>query len=188
MRLRRERTGPVGRAFAGRRLRVALATAAMLGLGLASGAVVAAPANAAASETFQLQNIHVEHCITSNGAKNSNAEVYSCNGSSNQKWHWGTTWRGDYRKLINGDGQCLGIAGGSSARGAAAVVWKCNTSDSQYWYADQDDPTAEGWNLINLNSQMVLQVRCDCTKERAVVDQAPDDAWSSPNQNWFIQA
>jgi hypothetical protein len=80
MRLHKERAHPVGRAFGGRKLRAALAIAAMLGLSLTSAAIVAAPANAADSETFQIQNIHNEYCLTSNGVKNSTAEVFSCNG------------------------------------------------------------------------------------------------------------
>jgi hypothetical protein len=188
MRLRKERARPVGRAFGGRGLTVALAIAAMLGLSLTSGAVVAAPANAADIETFQIQNIHIEYCLTSNGVSNSTAEVFSCNGSSNQAWHWGSHYIGDYRKLINGDGQCLGIADGSQSAGAQAVVWACNSSESQYWQAIQDDPTTDAWAFVNMNSQLVIQVACDCTSEHATVDQAPEDPLTSPNQHWFIQA
>jgi hypothetical protein len=188
MRLRKERVRPVSRAFGGRKLRAALAIAAMLGLSLTSAAVMAAPANAADSETFQIQNVHIEYCLTSNGVKNSIAEVFSCNGSKNQTWHWGTHWVGDYRKLINGDGQCLSIGDGSKSAGAHAIVWACNSKDAQYWEAVQDYPIQPAFALVNLNSQLIIQVACDCTKEHAKVDQASEDIWGSPNQHWSIQA
>jgi hypothetical protein len=53
MRLRKEGVRAAGRRFAGRRLAVVLATAGLVGLSLASGAVAASPANAAAHYTLE---------------------------------------------------------------------------------------------------------------------------------------
>lgn len=183
MRSRKEGVRLVGRAFAGRRLGVALATAGLLGLSLTS-AVVASPANANVS-TWSLDNAEHVHCLTSNGILDSTAEVYSCNGSSNQTWHWGN-FVGNYGQIVNGDGQCLGIAGGSRSAGATAVVWRCGGQSSQYWQIQTDPLIISEHYFANLNSQMVIQIACDCGTGHAAVDQKPFNSNLDPDQLWFF--
>ncbi len=187
MRLRTEGMRPAGRAFIGRWLGVALATAGLLGLSLTS-AVVASSANAAVA-TFGIDNAeHEGYCLTSGGHSDTTATVYSCNGSSNQTWHYGQTRAVGselYREIVNGDGQCLGIAGGSKSAGAHAVVWNCNGHEDQYWLPEQNYGTMDAFDYDNLSSNMVIQIACDCNKNSATVEQWPYNTLGDPNQFWF---
>jgi putative hemolysin len=184
MRSRKEGVRPVGRAFAGRRLGVALATAGLLALSLTS-VVVASPASAAPSK-WNYQNAEHSYCLSSGGIHDTVAKVYGCNGGSNQTWHYGAL-HGAYAQIINGDGQCLGVQSQSTSAGAYAVVWSCDGHDDQYWLPENNSP---GFTVdfLNQHSQMVIQIACDCIREGAFVDQEPYNNSGDPNQLWYPQA
>lgn len=189
MRLRKQGVRPARRAFAGRRLGVALATAGLLGLTLTCGAVVAAPARAAAAvEYVTIQNVHTEKCITSNGKDDTAAAQNGCNGNANQFWYYGGSLGGATQIRNKATKQCLGISGGSYSRGAHAVVWNCGgrSHPDQYWNVDPTGTQATTFYLFNYRSGYVLQVGCDCTRNEAALDQEPWDNLGSPNQMWYI--
>lgn len=199
MRLRKERVLPVGRLFAGRRLGVALATAGLLALSLTS-AVAASPANAAPvhrvplaglpAGTWSLENWgHQGHCLSSGGVIGGTVKVFNCNGSSNQHWHGGSS-HGSYQQIKNGDGQCLGISGGSASAGARAVMGNCSSSDTYYWLME----FPQIFNIPhfrNQHSQLVIQIACNCGSNGAVVDQEPynggNPGTNDENQGWFLR-
>jgi hypothetical protein len=190
MRLRKERARAARRAFAGRRLGVALATAGLLGLSLTSGVIAASPANAASAD-FTVINAQQEMCMTSGGASDTVATEYSCNYSPNQYWYWDDEDGGTgYYQLRNeATNQCLGVLGGSTAKGAEVVVWQClgTGHPDQYWQEQQLYPfNGVTFTLFNANSGQVLQVKCDCRKDSAPLDQEPLDDLGSPNQQWII--
>ena len=186
MRLRKEEEGvrPVRRAFAGRRLRVALAAAAMLGLSL-TPAVTAAPANAA---PLNWNYANVEHltCLTSGGIYNGETTVYACNGTSNQTWHYGAA-HGAYQQLINNTtGQCLSISGGSTAQGARAVEVNCSGNDADYWLVEPAPlVTYTQVYIQNQRSQDVIQIACNCDGNSKNVDQVPAPNYFSNNEEWY---
>ena len=199
MRLRKERGRPAGRAFAGRLPGVALATMGLLVLGL-TFAVGASPANAAPVHlvpqaglpggTWSLDNWgHQGYCLTSGGVHNGKVTVYTCNSSSNQHWHAGNS-HGSYQQIINGDGQCLSISGGSASAGADAVMANCSTNDSGYWLME----FPEIFNIphfLNQHSQLVIQIACNCGQNSAVVDQEGYNGGAAgsndTNQGWMLE-
>lgn len=195
MRLRKEGARPAGRASAGRRLVMALATAGLLAFSLTS-AVAASPANAAPVHVFRpsaslpagtwsLENRDASLCLSSSGS-DAAAKVYTCNSSSNQHWHRGNS-HGNYQEIRNGDGQCLGIAGGSTSAGAHAVVWSCNGHDDQFWLMEFPQIFNTPF-FRNQRSQLVIQIACDCGTNGAVTDQEPLASNANDlNQLWFLQ-
>jgi hypothetical protein len=174
------------RAFAGLRLRVALAAAGMLALSLTSAVVVAAPANAAALN-WNYTNVEHHTCLTSGGIYNGETTVYACNGSSNQTWHYGGT-HGAYDQLINNaTGQCLSISGGSTASGARAVEVNCSGNDADYWDVEPAPLVLYTQVTIqNQRSQDYLQIACNCNTNSANVDQvANPGGYFSNNEQWY---
>jgi Ricin-type beta-trefoil lectin domain-like len=208
MRLRTE-VRRIGRGLASRPLMAVLASAGLLG-GLSLTAAAAPAANAAATVAghggtapglagftiqrvaaigarFSLQNVHSEKCITSDGKDNHAAEVYSCNGDSNQTWHLGGKFNGYYQLRNDATNQCLGIAGGSRSNGADVVVWKClgTGHTDQYWTYFNANGTTEAWAWQDFNSQEVMQIKNNSDANWATVVQDPYDDLASPNQYWW---
>jgi len=185
MSLRKERVRPVGRAFAGRRLGVILATAGVLALSLTS-VVVASPSNAAPfTWSFENSAGAADLCLTSFGAYDGYAKVWTCNSSSNQHWHYGGL-HGAYAQIINGDGQCLGVSNGSNSAGAHVIMWSCNGADSQYWLPENNFPGVI--DFLNQNSQMVIELTCHCYANGSDLYQEPYYVFGSPWQLWYPQS
>jgi hypothetical protein len=180
----------VGRVFAGRRLGVALATAGLLALSLAS-VVAASPANATPGY-WGFYSVHTLDCISSGGVHNGVVTQYPCNGSSNQTWHYGAehgSGQGAYIQIINGDGQCIGVAGGSTSSGANIQMGNCSGNDIYYWEVCACDPsTALDFYFLNQHSQEVIQIACGCSTKSAKLEQEPYDPYGSANQLWYGQA
>jgi ricin-type beta-trefoil lectin protein len=89
----------------------------------------------------------------------SQAGIWKCTGNPDQTWHWGAG-SGGYNQLINGNGQCLGVAGGSTAVGARLVGWTCNGHPDQYWA--EAVPVCNYvwmWAVVNKNSHQVMGVQ-----------------------------
>jgi hypothetical protein len=138
--------------------------------------------NTAQAATFPpnaIGNWHSGRClgISTNGL----AGIWNCTTNPDQTWHWGgsldpeVTW---FRQLINGNNQCLGVQGGSTAVGARVVAWACDGKPNQYW--GPDSVTGEAV-LKNLNDGYlgVGGVR--------VSNGAPVVQWSftgNPDQYW----
>jgi Ricin-type beta-trefoil lectin domain-like len=182
MRLGKEGVRLVARAFAGRRLVVALVTAG-LALSLTS-AVMASPASAAPFH-WSYQNASHSTCLSSGGVHNGTVKAVTCAGS-NVVWHYGAA-HGAYAQLINNDGQCLSVAGGSASAGAHAVMANCSGNDAMFWVPENNFP---GFvvDILNQHSQMVLQIACNCGTSGATVIQSPYNNSGPPNQLWYPQA
>jgi hypothetical protein len=92
--------------------------------------------------------------------------------------------------MINGDGQCLGIAGGSASNGAHAVMGNCSSNDTYYWLM-QFPQIFNIPHFLNQHSQRVIQIACNCNSNGAVVDQEPynggADGVNDTNQGWFLE-
>lgn len=185
MRLRKEGVRPA-RAFAGRRLGVTLATAGLVVLSLTSGVAAASPANAVTYYT--IVNQHSLMCLSSAGAKDAAAKEYSCNSSTNQRWYWGSqAGTSGYLQFKNeATGQCLGVAGESTANGAEVVVWSCNGHPDQYWNAETGEflGLPDALAFFDYHSAKVLQIKCSCATSGSTADQEQFDVAGSPNQAW----
>jgi ricin-type beta-trefoil lectin protein len=191
MRLRKEVVRPVARAFAGRRLRVALVTVG-LALGLTSAVVAAAPADAAPAH-FVIYNAHSRDCISNGGATNGYVSQFGCNGSTNQQWHWGGTSHGSYQQLINTTtGQCIGLRG-NLANGATLYMGNCSSNDQYYWEEGNLCPPVGPcyippgwWFLQNQASLRAMQVGCNCDNNSAAIIDANPNGNGPPDQLWAV--
>jgi Ricin-type beta-trefoil lectin domain-like len=191
-----------------KRLITAMSAACLTG-GLLAAA--AAPANAAAApgrshrlapaspvsipapgvrpdSSFEVVNYNSGLCLGISGDKNDQPAVqFTCNGNADQQWHWGSqnaSYSGWYQ-LVNGNGSCLGVSGGSLSEGASVVGFSClgSTHYDQYW-------TPLGYScsgyvpLDDLNSNYVLGVSGNSTAVgAAVVQWAYQGACN--NQFWY---
>lgn len=93
------------------------------------------------------------YCLGSlNGDNRTGALTWSCNGNRDQTWTFnpvGEDVLGNFYQIINGNGQCLGVLDGSTARGKNISVWDCNGNPDQKWYRS-------GAEITNRNSKMCL--------------------------------
>jgi hypothetical protein len=170
------------RVLLARKLRL-LASVSVLGLaGGMLGMAAAAPASAATTAShggrssdaisnstvtfyvvnFNSLNVGEKLCLGISGGKDDAPAVqWDCNDSANQTWHWGDEL-GDtgYYQLVNGDDQCLGVAGGSDTEGADVVGWTCLGSGhpDQYWTLDDASEADNFYPIFNYHSGYVLGV------------------------------
>jgi Ricin-type beta-trefoil lectin domain len=120
------------------------------------------------SGNFQIHNGRfLGKCLGIAGAPpNGPAGDWNCNTNpttnADQTWHWGSPIASGWNQLVNGRGQCLGVAGGSDNRNARIVGWTCLPGHpDQYWadppflrpdgngtvtnYNGWFDPNAQAW-------------------------------------------
>lgn len=156
-----------------RRMTRARLIAASAMVALVGGLAVTIPVTSAAAATSAAAGTKVSLNLTANvyntnsgrclGIANGNAGIWNCTnagGNSDQTWHWGGYVTGPdgiyYSQLINGKGQCLGVAGGSTANGARIVGFSClgPTHPDQYWYYDSVwlGVGGDGSVLVNLKT------------------------------------
>jgi hypothetical protein len=87
---------------------------------------------------FELVNYNSGLCLgITGGLDDAPAVQWTCNGHPDQIWHWGDQFftGSSWAQLVNGDGECLGVASGSITEGARVVGWSCLGTDhpDQYW-------------------------------------------------------
>jgi hypothetical protein len=131
--------------------------------------------------TFQIHNYHANgKCI---GISNTWAGDWNCNSTHpDQNWRWGQSNFFGYQQIINNDERCLGVDGGSTARGARIRDWSCNGNDDQYW-ALIDTGVAGTSYIVNFKSGYVIGVLNASTANGAELVQ-----WSrntNGDQYWF---
>lgn len=120
-----------------RRTWTVLATLAMT-LGLMAGLTTTAQA----ATYYDVVNYKAQKCMSLGGggstANGTNVVIYTCNGASEQRWYWvesgahpGWYYIKNYKA---GSDQCVSVSGGgSTARGAAMILWTCNGGEEQRW-------------------------------------------------------
>lgn len=75
-------------------------------------------------------------CLDINGfttANGTQAQLYDCNGGSNQLWTYTTAGQ-----LTVYGTKCLGASGGATSPGTAAVIWDCTGAADQQWAINAD--------------------------------------------------
>ena len=86
---------------------------------------------AAASGTFNIYNYNAfGKCI---GIAHGTAGDFYCTTNPDQTWHWGAANSTGWKELVNGNGQCLAVAGGSTSAGASIIGYSCIKTADQYW-------------------------------------------------------
>lgn len=114
----------------------------------------AAPVFANGTANFINWNDQYNKCLgIAGGASDADAVLWDCNGHPDQTWHIGQQNFDGYYQLINGDNQCLGVAGGSTTEGADIVGWTCNGHPDQYWLINTNIDCGGGFNpILNFNA------------------------------------
>jgi Ricin-type beta-trefoil lectin domain-like len=186
-----------------RRLPATLGAVA-LAIGLAAGPGATA---ASAQATSNIYNSHSSRCLGINSSRD--AGIWNCTdaGNADQAWYWkGTYITGPagivYGMIENRKGQCLGVAGGSTANGARIVGWTCLPSHhDQYWDNDcvYDSVSGQGCVLANLNTPVnglsvggkVIGVAGGSTANGAAAVLWTDTLETGvgnfhPDQNWYF--
>jgi poly(3-hydroxybutyrate) depolymerase len=69
--------------------------------------------------------LDISNSSTANGTQ---AELWDCNGGSNQRW----TYTSGKQLMVYGN-KCLDASGQGTANGTAAVIWDCNGQANQQW-------------------------------------------------------
>ena len=115
-------------------------------------------------------------CVDIAGASSADgaaAQLYTCNGTSAQKWARGTD------NTLRSLGKCLDVKSASTANGARVQLFTCNGTAAQKW-------TASGGQLVNTGSGKCL----DATGVKST-DGTPLQIWSctgATNQKWNVPA
>ncbi len=113
-------------------MRMTWLIAAASTLTLVGGIGIAEAIPAQAYTSSNINNVQSDRCI---GISGNDAGIWNCTSNADQEWHQGATISGYYTQYINNKGQCLGVAGGSSANGARVVGWTCEAGHKdQYWW------------------------------------------------------
>jgi Ricin-type beta-trefoil lectin domain-like len=113
---------------------------------------------------------------------------YYCTTNPDQTWHWGAANSAGFRQLINGQGKCLGVNGGSTVEGALLRAWRCNGHADQFWSTETVPNHHVDW-ILNYQSSyvnpdiFVIAVLNGSTANGAAVIQWPanehaDQMWS----------
>jgi hypothetical protein len=131
------------------------------------------------------ENINSLKCLGITGGEDDAPAVqWTCNAAANQGWKTGSCNSAGWCQIVNGDGECLGIAGGSASEGAQVVGWTClgTGHPDQYWGGI---PINANWDFAfeNYHSRMVLGVAGGSTAQGAAVVQWPFT--NAPNQWWY---
>jgi len=180
--------------MSGIRLRAALAllgACVLLGLATTAGADVAAgPQLRAAAQappvkgTLTLFNDNSSLCLgITDGKDDADAVQEDCNNAIDQIWNAGTEYgNSGYYRLINADGECLGVLKGSKAAGARVTGWQCDTAKQYYW--KWVSSSGGDYYLVNYNSGMALGVQGNSRSVGAAAVQLPEKD-ASDSQRWY---
>jgi Ricin-type beta-trefoil lectin domain len=168
------------------KVRLTIAAAALGLTGTVLGLAVATPAYAAT--TTPIVNFNSGYCLgIAGGNDDAPAVQWTCDGSANQSWTQGSEYGNtSYFQIVNGDGQCLGVLGGSTDEGAPVYGWTClgPGHPDQYWTVVKSS-THHYVYFVNLNSGLVLGVSGNSTTQGASVVQWANQ--NTPNnQLWTI--
>jgi Ricin-type beta-trefoil lectin domain len=132
-------------------------------------ALTASPAVAAVAP-FEIVNYKSHRCLgIAGGADNAPAVLWNCKGSADQIWHWDTSivYGGVFARLVNNDGECLGVAGGSQSAGADIYGWSCGNVYNQFWTTLGLTGQSGYYYLYNWGSDLVIGVAAGSTANGA---------------------
>jgi hypothetical protein len=141
--------------------------------------------------TGPIVNYATGYCLgTQGGHNNTDVVVWTCNNSKNQTWTEQHTAQIP-QPIKNGNGDCLGVAGGSTSEGAHVVAWTCQSGAlNQLWTTGTGNEcninNDHYWTIQNYETGLVLGVSGASTKEGAdVVMWSLQKSPSCNNQYWY---
>lgn len=119
-------------------------------------------------------NYNSGRCLGITGGKHEAPAVqFTClSGHPDQQWHTGAVNSAGYYQIVNGDGQCLGVQGGSTGQGARVYGWNClgPSHPDQYWRYDGNITCGTYYSpIINYASGRVVGVVGNSTANGAAV-------------------
>jgi hypothetical protein len=155
-------------------------------------AAAACPISEDCGSGFHLVNFHSGLCLgITSGLDDAPAVQWTCNGNPDQLWHWGSPLfpnvpDSDLFQLVNGDGECLGVASGSENEGAQIVGWSClgQAHRDQYWEPGGNSCGGQYTPLTNAKSGFVLGVTGNSPNVGASIVQWPFQGQCN-NQYWW---
>jgi hypothetical protein len=125
-------------------------------------------------------NQYTGKCI---GIANGVAGDWTCTHNADQTWHWGASVATGWYQLINGNGQCLAVDGGTIRQGSRILGFKCVGSADQYWWRYAGvGPISNYKGFSDPDTAWVIGVGGGSTSNGAPVVLWPDDG--STNQLW----
>lgn len=129
------------------------------------GLMVGLTTSAQAATYYEIVNYHANKCLSlANGgstANGTNVIIYTCNDGREQDWYMveSGAYPGYYyiKNYKAGADQCISVSGGgSTADGAAMILWTCNGNGEQRW---RFDAVGGGWiTLKNHKSGKVMSL------------------------------
>lgn len=186
-----------------------LALAGALATGSATAFATAVPSaqhNVPASATYgDIYNTASGKCLgIAGGRDDAPAVLWTCNGHPDQLWTRGYVdpENRNYSQIVNRDGMCLGVAGGSTQNGARIVGWNCQNPEpnNQFWFYDTIDLgyPGNGPVLVNLATPVNAQGfggKVTGVSGGSTSNGAPIVLWANstgpnfaPNQAWYTNA
>ncbi|MHC3469500.1 RICIN domain-containing protein [Streptomyces sp. 7R007] len=137
---------------------------ACLSLAGALFAATTAPASAdiLSPTGANLHNYNSGRCI---GISGGYAGDWTCTGNPDQLWHVGSANSAGWHQVINGNGECLAVSGGSTSQGALVRTWACNGGADQYWASSQY--SGDLYYLVNYKSGLIVGVQGGSTANGA---------------------
>ncbi|MFI1366652.1 ricin-type beta-trefoil lectin domain protein [Streptomyces griseochromogenes] len=149
------------------------AAVSLAALSLATGLIVASPAQAATGAITGLAGKCLD-VAGANSADGTAVQLYDCNGTAAQQWTVGGD--GTVRAL----GKCLDVTGNATADGAKAQLWSCTGGANQKW------TVTAAHDIVNPQANKCLDVT-----DNSSANGARAQIWScggGANQKWSAPA
>lgn len=144
-----------------------------------------------ASRTRVLTSANSGQALDVSGGSTANGGAiiqWTSNGGTNQQWTLTQVSGNVYTLASVKSGLCLEVPDQSVTQGIQLVQWTCNGGTNQQWaFNAVGSYTSSGnasFNLVNLNSGWVAEVKGQSTTAGAVVDQWVSNGGS--NQTWSV--
>ncbi|MEU7062758.1 non-reducing end alpha-L-arabinofuranosidase family hydrolase [Streptomyces sp. NPDC046161] len=137
-------------------------------------ALKAASGATAGSGTGAIKGVPSGRCIDINGSATANgtqAQLWDCNGQSNQRW----TYTSGKQLMIYGN-KCLDAMGNGTANGTAVVIRDCDGGAGQQWNIN-----ANG-TIAGVQSRLCLDAVGAATAKGTKIQLY--SCWSGTNQKW----
>jgi hypothetical protein len=95
-----------------------------------------------------------------------------CQNTPYQNWHIGGSIGGEWYQIVNGENECLSVAGGSTSNGALIYAWPClGPSDTNQYWLDTWAGVGYSEQYINYASRLYLSVDGCNDSPGAYIDQ-----------------
>jgi hypothetical protein len=115
------------------------------------------------------------------------AGQWNCTNNPDQLWHTGLTIATNWVQVINGNGKCLGVAGGSTSQGARITAWSCAGDPyNQFW---DFVPAPHGYYIQNYGAALAGHDYVVGVADASTANGAPLVLWQQlthPDQYWNV--